>query len=84
MPLAQPAFDAVALLSAVKQQEVGLSVSTNNPRRFRAILYAAMRAAPHLRCFIYANPLTDRGFYILPHKLDSQEPLPEILAEEAA
>lgn len=55
MPKAPPHFDAVALLGHVALQDVGLRVSTNNPKRFREIIYATMRTAPHLRCRVYAD-----------------------------
>lgn len=64
-----PHFDAGAILEAVQQQDIGLAVSTNNPSRFRAILYAAMRAAPHLRCFVYADPRSAQRFALIKRQL---------------
>lgn len=48
-------FDANALLDAVHAQDHGLHVSTNNPKRFREILYAAARKFGK-RVFIYGDP----------------------------
>lgn len=65
MPKAAPHFDALALLRAVDQQPVGLKVTTNNPVRFREIMYKNMRAAEHLRCRIYANPRSRVSFFLV-------------------
>lgn len=86
MPKTEAHFDVPALLGAVQAQDVGLSVTTNNPPRFRAILYAAMRADESLRCFIYAKPNSPSGFYLLKQRfLGPAEPLsPEDMEEQDA
>jgi hypothetical protein len=81
VPKATPHFDALGLLHAVAQQDVGLRVTTNNPKRFREILYETCRAAPHLRCRIYANPRARLGFYLV--KQGQAIPGAEELTEDA-
>jgi hypothetical protein len=74
---AGPHFDAVAVLQVVGEQETGLQVSTNNPERFRAILYETMRAHPLLRCFIYAWPRTTNRFALLRKQIPGAAQLQE-------
>lgn len=48
MPKAEPHFDAPALVEAITSLErpaLGLRISTNNPTRFKAIMYAAAAKA---------------------------------------
>lgn len=65
MPKAQKHFDDVALLRHVQEQDVGLVVSTNDPAGLRRILYATMRAAPHLRARIFQSPKSARRFLLV-------------------
>jgi len=81
MPKAEQHFDAHALLTAVQQQDVGLRISTNDPTGFRRILYAAIRSAEHLRCYIYQDPSSRSAFLLLKKRLEEQTPLPEIVDE---
>jgi hypothetical protein len=69
-------FDAVALLTHVAQQDVGLRVSTNDPANFRRILYETISAQPMLRCYIYADPSTSQAFYLLKKRLEEQTEVP--------
>lgn len=58
-------FDVEATLQAVQAQDLGLIVTTNNPKRCRELLYAAMRADESLRCFVYAIPRAPNSFMLL-------------------
>lgn len=64
IPKAQAHFDAEGILAAVHAQDVGLRVTTNNPTRFKQIMYkAAARAA--LRLHIYSFPRQPNSFALL-------------------
>ena len=64
MPKAIPHFDAEGIIQAVHQQDVGLRVTTNNPVRFRHILYQAA-AKLGLRVHIYSYPRNPNAFALL-------------------
>lgn len=68
-------FDVNAILTHVSEQDVGLRVSTNNPEGFRRILYAAMRASPALRCYVYADPRSAASFFLLKAPAPAATPL---------
>lgn len=73
MPKAEPHFDAEAIVEAVHQQDVGLRITTNNPERFRQIMY---RAAAKLgrRLHIYAYPKRPNSFALLKERRSNLEP----------
>ena len=73
----RPHFDALSLLEQVHQQDVGLIVSTNNPRGFLRVVYAAGRTQPTLRCSIYAAPDSKQKFWLLKKPHASLPPLSE-------
>lgn len=78
-------FDAAGLLAAVAEQDFGLRITTNNPRRFREILYAAIRSGLGPRCYIYQSRRSPKGFLLLKEKLAvAGEPLPDPEAEDAS
>ncbi len=58
-------FEPLALLKAALEQDFGLWVSTNNPEGFKRVMYQHMSAAPHLRCRIFASPVSKSLFALL-------------------
>lgn len=71
-------FDPLGLLKGVAEQDFGLHVTTNNPEGFRRIMYAHMRAAPHLRCRIFASPLSKQRFILLKPSVAVNADTPEL------
>lgn len=73
MPKAEPHFDAEGIINAVHQQDVGLRVTTNNPTRFRQIMYqAAAKLAK--RIHIYSYPARPNSFALLKEARPQLEP----------
>lgn len=69
-------FDCAALCKEVKQQDVGLRISTNDPKGFRRILYAYMRDHPEDAVHIYQTADAPNSLLLLndPHpELESQD-----------
>lgn len=64
MPKAEAHFDAAGILQAVYEQEVGLRVTTNNPSRFRQIMYKAARDAGK-RLHLYTYPKRPNSFALM-------------------
>ena len=75
-PLTKAHFDAPGLIAAIHAQEIGLRISTNNPRRFREILYAAARET-NQRVHIYQCRRSPRAFLVLKQAFGGATPLPE-------
>lgn len=73
-----PHFDVPALLQAVHQQDLGLRVTTNNPKGFLRIVYSCIRNEhPELRISIYADPIAPSSFYLLREPLSALPALEE-------
>lgn len=68
MPVAEPHFDAEGIIASVHAQDVGLRVTTNNPERFKQIIYKAA-AKLGKRVHIYTYPRSPNSFALLknPH-----------------
>lgn len=64
MPKVDLAFDAEGIVEAVHQQDVGLRVTTNNPERFRQIMYKAA-ASLGKRIHIYSYPRRPNSFALM-------------------
>lgn len=64
MPKVDLAFDAEGIVEAVHQQDIGLRVTTNQPERFRQIMYKAA-AKLGLRLHIYSYPRRPNSFALL-------------------
>lgn len=64
MPKAEPHFDAEALIEAVHQQDIGLRVSTNDPKNFQQIVYKTARKLGK-RIHIYASSRSKNLFSLL-------------------
>ena len=72
MPKAEPHFDAPALLEAVISLErlaLGLRITTNNPSRFKAIMYAAAGKADK-KLHIYEVPGRPNSLALLKDRHD--------------
>lgn len=69
MPKVESHFDADSLVRAVHAQEIGLRVSTNNPRIFKATVYKAARRL-ELPIHIYSFPQRPNAFGLLKRKLE--------------
>ena len=70
MPKAEPHFDADSLIRSVHAQDIGLRVTTNNPRIFRATVYKAARRL-NLPLHIYAFPARPNSFALLKKKIET-------------
>lgn len=64
MPKAEPHFDAEGMVEAVHQQDVGLRITTNNPTRFKQIMYKAA-AKLGRRVHIYTYPTRPNSLALL-------------------
>lgn len=71
MPKAEPHFDADGLIRAVHAHEIGLRITTNNPRIFKATVYKAARRL-ELPIHIYSFPKRPNSFALLKRKLDKE------------
>jgi hypothetical protein len=73
MPKADPDahFDAEAIVDAVHQQDIGLRVTTNNPERFRQMIYKAANRIGR-RVHIYCYPRRPNSFAIVKKALGDQ------------
>lgn len=69
MPKAEAHFDADSLVRLVHTHELGLRVSTNNPRIFKATVYKAARRL-ELPIHIYSFPQRPNAFALLKSKLE--------------
>lgn len=56
MPKALPDFDTGALCAQVLQQDIGLSVQTNDPETFKRRMYVHMARHPEHKLRILAGP----------------------------
>lgn len=68
MPKIEAHFDADSIVRAVHEQSIGLRVTTNNPRNFRATIYKAARRL-NLPIHAYAIPRRPNAFALLKRKL---------------
>lgn len=68
MPKVDAHFDADSLVRAVHAQTIGLRVTTNNPRIFKATIYKAARRLG-LPTHIYSFPKAPNSFALLKNKL---------------
>jgi hypothetical protein len=71
VPKVEAHFDADSLIRAVHADEIGLRISTNNPRIFKATLYTAARRL-ELPIHIYSIPQRPNAFALLKRKLEKE------------
>lgn len=64
MPKAEPHFDAEGIVTAVLQQDIGLRITTNNPVRFKQIIYKAASKLGQ-RIHIYSYPSRPNSLALL-------------------
>lgn len=66
MPKADPCahFDVHALLVAVHQQDIGIRITTNNPDRFKQLVYREARKAG-LPIHIHSDPRAQKSFFLM-------------------
>lgn len=69
MPKVEAHFDADSLVRAVHNHELGLRITTNNPRIFKATVYKAARRL-ELPIHIYSFPRRPNSFALLKRKLE--------------
>lgn len=72
MPKVEAHFDADSLVRAVHAQAIGLRITTNNPRIFKATVYKAARRLG-LPTHIYSYPNRPNSFALLKSKLAIKE-----------
>jgi hypothetical protein len=54
VPKAEPHFDAEGIVQAVQAQDVGLRITTNNPTRFKQLIYkAAAKLGQRVHIYVY-------------------------------
>lgn len=71
MPKVEAHFDADSLVRAVHAQTIGLRITTNNPRIFKATIYKAARRLG-LPTHIYSYPNRPNSFALLKRKLEKE------------
>lgn len=71
MPKVEAHFDADSLVRAVHAEQLGLRVTSNNPRIFRATVYKAARRL-QLPVHIYAIPCRPNSFALLKRKIKAE------------
>lgn len=72
MPKVEAHFDADSLVRAVHAQDIGLRVTTNNPRIFKATVYKAARRL-ELSVHIYSFANRPNSFALLKRKLEKDK-----------